>query len=37
VPCGEDLEAAARQAAADLEAAYDDARLKALVAAGGRE
>jgi hypothetical protein len=37
VPCGEDLEAAARDAAAGLEAAYDSARLAALVAAGGRE
>ncbi len=36
-PCGDDLEAAADAAAARLEADYDDARLKALVAAGGVE
>jgi hypothetical protein len=34
-PCGDDLEEAAEAAAARLEAEYDDARLKALVAAGG--
>ena len=36
-PCGDDLEAAADEAAARLESEYDDARLKALVAAGGVE
>ncbi|MGE0585734.1 MAG: virulence factor [Flavobacteriaceae bacterium] len=35
--CDDDLEAEADKALAELEAAYDDARLKALVAAGGRE
>lgn len=35
--CGEDLEAEADRAAADLDAAYDEARLKALVGAGGKE
>jgi hypothetical protein len=35
-PCGDDLEAAADEAAARLEAEFDDARLKALVSAGGR-
>ncbi len=34
-PCGEDLAAEAEAAAAALEAAYDPARLEALVAAGG--
>ncbi|MEQ8968662.1 MAG: virulence factor [Azospirillaceae bacterium] len=37
VPCGDDLEAEARAAAARLEADWDDARLKAVVANGGRE
>lgn len=36
VACGDDPEAAASLAAAELEAAYDDARLSALVATGGR-
>ncbi len=36
-PCGDNLEAEADDARARLEAAYDDARLQALVAAGGRE
>ena len=36
VPCGEDLEAEADDAAALLETRYDDARLKALAANGGR-
>ena len=36
VPCGDDLEAAAAEAAATFERDYDDARLAALVAAGGR-
>lgn len=36
VACGDDLEDAVARAAADLEAAYDDARLSALVASGGR-
>jgi hypothetical protein len=35
VACGDDLEAAAARAAAELEAAYDDARLARLVADGG--
>ena len=35
VDCGEDLEAEANAAAARIEAEYDDARLKALVAAEG--
>lgn len=35
-PCGDDLQAEADAAAARLEAEYDDARLAALVAAGGR-
>ncbi len=37
VPCGDDLEAAAEAEAARIESLYDDARLKALVASGGRE
>lgn len=37
VACGEDLDAEADRAAADLDAAYDEVRLKALVAAGGKE
>ncbi len=36
VPCGEDLAAEADAALAELIATYDEARLKALVAAGGR-
>lgn len=35
-PCGDDLQGEADAAAARLEAGYDDARLAALVAAGGR-
>lgn len=35
--CGDDLEAEATAAAQSLETAYDDERLAALVAAGGRE
>ncbi len=35
VDCGDDLEAEAQAAADRLEEAYDEARLKALVAAGG--
>jgi hypothetical protein len=35
-PCGDDLAAEADRAMADLLAAYDDARLKVLVAQGGR-
>lgn len=35
VACDDALDAAADQAAAELEAAYDEARLAALVAAGG--
>ncbi|MFP6729492.1 MAG: virulence factor [Alphaproteobacteria bacterium] len=35
-PCGEDLEAEADAAAARLEVEYDDDRLAALVASGGR-
>jgi Virulence factor len=34
--CGEDLEAEAAAIAARLEAEFDEARLKALVASGGR-
>ncbi|MGE0845248.1 MAG: virulence factor [Flavobacteriaceae bacterium] len=34
-PCGDDLEAEADKAAAAVEAEYDDARLKSLVASGG--
>jgi hypothetical protein len=34
-PCGGDLDAAVADAAARIEAEYDAARLKALVAAGG--
>jgi hypothetical protein len=37
VPVGDDLEAEADAAAARLEAEFDDGRLKALVAAGGRD
>jgi hypothetical protein len=36
-PCGDDLEAAADEAAARLETEDHDTRLKALVAAGGVE
>lgn len=36
-PVGDDLEAEVDKAAAELEAAYDKARLVALVHAGGRE
>ena len=36
-PCGEDLDAEAAALSARLEAEYDDARLKALVAKGGLE
>ncbi len=36
-PCGDDLDAEADAAVADLIAAYDAARLAALVGAGGRE
>ena len=35
-PCGDDLEAEAARAAAELEAAYDKERLKAIIANGGR-
>ena len=35
VPCADDIEAAADRAAAELDVAYDEARLAALVAAGG--
>ena len=35
-PCGDDLEAEAARAAAELEAAYDRERLKAIIANGGR-
>jgi len=35
--CGDDLEAAAEAAARRLENDYDDARLAALVAAGGQD
>ena len=37
VPVGDDLEAEADRAAADLEARYDRERLVALVKAGGKE
>ena len=36
-PCGDDLDAEADAALAELVAAYDAARLAALVGAGGRE
>lgn len=36
-PCGDDLESEAAAVAARLDAEYDDDRLAALVAAGGRE
>lgn len=35
--CGDDLQAEADAAAAKIESAYDDARLRALVESGGRE
>jgi len=35
-PCGDDLDAEAAAAAERLEAAYDEAKLKALVMAGGK-
>jgi hypothetical protein len=35
--CGDDLEREAERAAADIEAAYDKARLKAIIDNGGRE
>lgn len=34
-PCGEDLDAAARDLAGELEAAFDEARLDAFVQSGG--
>ncbi len=37
VDCGDDLEAEAARAAAEIETAYDEARLKALVEAGGAD
>lgn len=37
VECGEDLEAEVDRAAADLDSAYGEARLRALVGAGGKE
>lgn len=36
-PCGEDLGSEADRAAAEIEAAYDKERLKAVIANGGRE
>lgn len=36
-PCGDDLDAEANAAAAQLEADFSDDRLAALVAGGGRE
>ena len=36
-PCGDDLEAEAKQAAAELEAAYDKERLLALIRNDGNE
>ena len=35
VNCGKDLQAVVEEAAAELEKAYDDARLEALVSNGG--
>ena len=35
--CGDDLEAEAARLAAEIESTYDDARLTALVEAGGAE
>ena len=37
VPCGDDLEAAASEAASRLERDYDPARVARLIAAEGRE
>lgn len=37
IPVGDDLEAEAAKATAEIEAAYDKARLVALVHAGGRD
>lgn len=37
IPCGDDLAAEADAALAEITAAYDPARLDALVRAGGRE
>ena len=37
VDCGDDLEAEAARAAEAIETAYDEARLKALVEAGGAD
>lgn len=37
IPVGDDLEAEADKAMAEIEAAYDKARLVALVHAGGRD
>ncbi len=37
VPCGDDIEAEAEAAARRIEDAYDDARLRTLVDAGGCE
>ncbi len=36
-PCGDDLEAEAEALVARLERDYDDEKLRALIAAGGRE
>lgn len=36
-PCGEDLETEAARAASEIEVAYDEARLRALVESGGEE
>jgi hypothetical protein len=36
-PCGDDLAAEAERAAAELDAAFDNDRLKALIANGGRK
>ncbi len=36
-PCGEELEAVVRAEVARLESEYDDARLRALIEAGGRD
>lgn len=36
MPCADDLEAEAGRAVAELEAAYDKERLKAIIANGGR-
>ena len=37
MPCGDDLQAEAAAAMARIETAFDDARLKRLVEAGGRD